>query len=89
MWTLPPEFKKEPRAALDGGRDGLDVIRRLIAQAGGRLADRGQLLIEVGGLRAAMNAAFGHLHPRWLPTRDGSNCVCLFAAHRLRTAAVA
>ncbi|HUJ45067.1 MAG TPA: 50S ribosomal protein L3 N(5)-glutamine methyltransferase [Opitutaceae bacterium] len=89
MKTLPPEFRKEPRAALDGGRDGLDVIRQLVAQAGARLAARGHLLIEVGGLRAAINATFGHLHPRWLPTRDGTNCICLLEAHRLRAAAAA
>jgi len=83
MKTLPPEFRKEPRLALDGGRDGLDVIRRLIAQARDRLADNGVLLIEVGGLHAAMEAAFGRLKLRWLPTEDGSNCVCLIEARRL------
>jgi ribosomal protein L3 glutamine methyltransferase len=83
MKTLAPEFRKEPRLALDGGCDGLQVIRRLIAQAGGRLADDGLLLIEVGGLRAAMEAAFGGLNLRWLPTQDGSNCVCLIEASRL------
>jgi ribosomal protein L3 glutamine methyltransferase len=86
MRTLPEEFRREPRGALDGGRDGLDVIRRLIAQAGGRLAEDGQLLIEVGGLRAAMEAAFGHLGLRWLSTKDGTDCVCLVEARRLRTA---
>ena len=77
MKTLPPEFRKEPRFALDGGRDGLDVIRKLIAQARDRLADAGLLLIEVGGLRTAMEASFGRLKLHWLPTQDGSNCVCL------------
>jgi ribosomal protein L3 glutamine methyltransferase len=43
------------------------------------------LLIEVGGLRAAMEVAFGHLHPRWLATKDGTNCVCLLEARRLPT----
>lgn len=84
MPTLPPEFRKEPRTALDGGRDGLNVIRRLIAQARDRLATHGQLLIEVGGLRRAMEAAYGHLGLRWLRTRDGTNCVCLIAARRFR-----
>ncbi|MDD2763209.1 MAG: 50S ribosomal protein L3 N(5)-glutamine methyltransferase [Opitutaceae bacterium] len=84
MRTLPPEFKQEPRLALDGGRDGLEVIRRLLTQARARLTDDGLLLVEVGGLRAAMEAAFGHLQPRWLPTQDGTNCVCAIAAHRLQ-----
>lgn len=86
MKTLPLEFRREPRGALDGGRDGLDVIRRLIRQARDRLADDGQLLIEVGGLQQAMEAAFGHLDLRWLPTKDGTDCVCLLEARRLRPA---
>ena len=84
MKTLPPEFRQEPRLALDGGKDGLDVIRKLIAQARDRLTRDGALLIEVGGLRAAMDAAFGWLKLRWLPMRDGTNCVCLIEARRLR-----
>jgi ribosomal protein L3 glutamine methyltransferase len=83
MKTLAPEFRKEPRLALDGGKDGLEVIRKLIAQARGRLSDDGLLLIEVGGLRAAMETAFGRLRLRWLPTQDGTNCVCLIEARRL------
>ena len=47
----------------------------------------GLLLLEVGGLRAAMEATFGHLRLRWLPTQDGTNCVCAIAARRLRLAA--
>jgi hypothetical protein len=30
-----------------------------------------------------MEAAFGRLKLRWLPTQDGSNCVCLIEARRL------
>ncbi|HZL46977.1 MAG TPA: 50S ribosomal protein L3 N(5)-glutamine methyltransferase [Opitutaceae bacterium] len=87
MKTLSPEFRKEPRLALDGGKDGLDVIRQLIAQAPDRLADDGLLLIEVGGLRDAMKAAFDRLKLRWLPTQDGANCVCLIEARRLPASA--
>lgn len=83
MKKLPPEFRREPRRALDGGPDGLAVIRRLLAQAPACLAPDGLLLLEVGGLRAAMEAAFGHLRPRWLPTQDGTDCVCLIDARRL------
>ncbi len=38
----------EPRLALDGGADGLDVIRRLLAQAPDVLAPAGLLLLEIG-----------------------------------------
>jgi ribosomal protein L3 glutamine methyltransferase len=76
MAGLPAEFQREPRLALDGGRDGLDVIRKLVRQARERLKPGGRLLIEVGGLRKAMDKEFTSLKPRWLKTADGSNCIC-------------
>ncbi|MEV0132668.1 putative protein N(5)-glutamine methyltransferase [Dactylosporangium sp. NPDC050688] len=46
---LPEEFRvHEARAALDGGDDGLRVLRRLAAQAPGWLAPGGHLLTEAG-----------------------------------------
>lgn len=82
---LAPEFKQEPRLALDGGTDGLGIIRRLFDQARGRLAPHGLLLIEVGGLRRAMEREFKSLRLQWLPTADGTDCVCLVRAERLRS----
>jgi len=81
---LPAEFRHEPRLALDGGRDGLDLIRRLIRQAARQLKAHGILMIEVGGGRAAFEREFGHLQPHWFHTADGSDCVCLLQAARLR-----
>jgi release factor glutamine methyltransferase len=43
----------EPRGALDGGRDGLDQVRALLAQLPGRLAAGGVALLEVGAGQAA------------------------------------
>jgi len=84
--ALPEEFRREPRQALDGGKDGLDIIRRLLLQAAKRLTSTGVLLIEVGGLRRAMDREFAALQPEWLPTADGSNCVVRFRAPALRAA---
>ena len=45
---LPSEARDhEPRAALDGGADGLDVLRRVAAGAAGWLAPGGHLLSEI------------------------------------------
>lgn len=46
---LAPEVSRwEPRLALDGGEDGLEVIRRLLAEAGSALVPGGALALEVG-----------------------------------------
>ena len=47
--TLPVGVKSyEPALALDGGRDGLDLVRALLPQAAARLRPGGLLLLEVG-----------------------------------------
>jgi ribosomal protein L3 glutamine methyltransferase len=78
-----PEFAAEPRMAHDGGRDGLTIVRKLLRQAPTRLQPHGIVVIEVGGLRAAIDREFAALEPHWLPTHDGSDCVVLFHAARL------
>jgi ribosomal protein L3 glutamine methyltransferase len=82
--ALPLEFQREPRMSLDGGADGLDIIRKLLRQARTRLTREGLVLIEVGGLRAAMDREFAALEPHWLQTEDGADCVCVIHAARLR-----
>ncbi|HWA11205.1 MAG TPA: 50S ribosomal protein L3 N(5)-glutamine methyltransferase [Opitutaceae bacterium] len=78
-----PEFRAEPRMAHDGGRDGLAIIRQLLRQARTRLAPDGIVVLEVGGLRAAMDREFAALEPHWLHTEDGADCVCVIQASRL------
>jgi release factor glutamine methyltransferase len=46
--SLSPEVQAEPRLALDGGADGLDVLRRLAAAAPALLAPGGVLAVEHG-----------------------------------------
>jgi release factor glutamine methyltransferase len=64
--TLAPDVRlHEPRAALDGGPDGLAIIRRLLADARAFLSPAGGLLIEISSEQAeavtqllAANGAF-------------------------------
>ena len=44
---LAVEVRQEPRIALDGGIDGLDLLRRLVAQTSGKLATGGVLIVEL------------------------------------------
>ncbi len=60
---LPRDVQRwEPRAALDGGPDGLDLVARAVAAAGRLLRPGGHVLVEIGGeqdagLAAALAAA--------------------------------
>ena len=55
--SLSPEVRHDPSSALDGGADGLDLIRRLIETAPGRHPPRGGRLREIGvGQADAVNA---------------------------------
>ncbi len=49
---LSREVRAEPRAALDGGTDGLDLIRRLVAGVRARLRPGGLIALEHGGQQA-------------------------------------
>lgn len=54
---MPREAREfEPRVALDGGDDGLDLHRRIAAEAIAWLAPGGALLIETGRTQAAWTA---------------------------------
>ncbi|OGR76117.1 MAG: protein-(glutamine-N5) methyltransferase, release factor-specific [Elusimicrobia bacterium GWC2_64_44] len=46
---LAPEVLSEPKVALDGGSDGLDIARMLTRLAPARLKDGGALILELGG----------------------------------------
>ena len=63
--SMPPEFHHEPVAALSGGPDGLDLVRRILAEAGTRLASDGLLVVEVGNSSAALLQAFPNLPFAW------------------------
>jgi release factor glutamine methyltransferase len=55
---MPPEARDhEPRAALDGGADGVDLHRRLAAGAADWLAPGGVLLVETSPSQAALTIA--------------------------------
>ena len=56
--TLPPEARDhEARVALDGGRDGVDLHRRIAAAAPGWLRPGGHLVVETSRSQAALTAA--------------------------------
>ena len=66
--------------ALDGGKDGLVIIRKLLAQAVTRLQPHGIVVLEVGALKPVVQETWPKMPMRWLKTQDAMNCVCLIRA---------
>jgi release factor glutamine methyltransferase len=65
--TLMPEVQWEPRLALDGGADGLRVLRKIVASSSDRIRPGGFLLLEIGADQpeavGGLLAASGHFDP--------------------------
>ena len=83
MDNLPQEYRSEPPMALAGGEDGLEIVRRLLAQARAHLHDRGLLIVEIGHNRDTLERAFPNLPFTWLETSGGDGLVFLLTAAEL------
>jgi ribosomal protein L3 glutamine methyltransferase len=83
MAQFPPEYRAEPALALDGGADGMDFIRQLLADLPARLAPDGVLVLEIGNERAHFEAAFPRLEAVWLDTSAGADQVLLLTREAL------
>jgi ribosomal protein L3 glutamine methyltransferase len=77
---LPAEFAHEPRLALDGGVDGLDVVRRILAGAPAHLNPDGGLLCEVGRGAELLQTECPDHEFLWLDTADSTGEVFWIAA---------
>jgi ribosomal protein L3 glutamine methyltransferase len=80
MAALPRECRAEPKLAFDGGADGLDIIRRILTEAGRHLTPEGGLLCEIGRGREALEAAFPQLPLLWLDTEESEGEVFWISA---------
>jgi ribosomal protein L3 glutamine methyltransferase len=80
MATLPPEHAHEPALALAAGKDGLDVLRRIIEHAADHLEPGGGLLAEIGRCRPAFETSFPELQPIWIETETSSGEVLWLTA---------
>ena len=84
MRKLPPEYRCEPEIALAGGRDGLDLVERIIREADKHLKATGHLVLEIGHNRTAFERKYPRLPVIWLTTSSESDAVLWVAAKQLR-----
>jgi ribosomal protein L3 glutamine methyltransferase len=80
MAALPRECRAEPKLAFDGGADGLEIVRRILDEAGEHLTARGGLLCEIGRGRGNLEEAYPNLPLLWLDTEDSEGEVFWIAA---------
>jgi len=80
MQSLPPEYAHEPRLALAGGEDGLDIVRQILQAAPHYLTPQGGLLCEIGEDRDILEEEFPELPFIWLDTEESSGEVFWLSA---------
>ena len=85
--AFPPEYAAEPTIAHAGGADGLDIVRRILAEAGTHLEPGGHLIVEVGAGRDLIEQAYPSLPFLWLDTEESTGEVFAIEATGLRTSA--
>lgn len=78
-----PEYKAEPKLAHHGGANGLDLVHRILAQAGGYLTPTGSLVVEIGEGREALEAERPDLPFLWLDTDTSEGEVFTLSAAEL------
>ncbi|WP_028452119.1 50S ribosomal protein L3 N(5)-glutamine methyltransferase [Chitinilyticum aquatile] len=83
MDELPDEYRHEPEMALGSGEDGLDITRRILAEASAHLNPFGVLVVEIGHNRDELEANFPELPFVWLDTESGDGFVFLLTREML------
>ena len=75
MDALPAEFQQEPRLGLEAGLDGLDLVRKILAEAAQYLKEDGVLIVEVGVSQYYMEVTYPELPLFWFEFEQGGEGV--------------
>jgi ribosomal protein L3 glutamine methyltransferase len=84
MQQLPTEYRHEPALALAAGEDGLDIVRRMLAEASRYLSDSGLLMVEVGHNADLVEAAFPHVPFTWIDTDSSESKIFMLTRQQLQ-----
>lgn len=82
--SMPAEYDHEPALALGSGDDGLDLTRRILAEAHRYLEPKGLLVVEVGNSWPALEEAYPALPFTWLEFENGGHGVFALSAAELQ-----
>lgn len=85
MQSMPKEYQHEPEIGLGSGEDGLDLSRKILAQAADYLTEEGVLILEVGNSWVNLEEAFPKFGFVWIEFESGGHGVCAITRKELRT----
>ncbi|QUJ66660.1 50S ribosomal protein L3 N(5)-glutamine methyltransferase [Photobacterium sp. GJ3] len=83
MDSLPEEFRHEPELGLAAGFDGLDLVRRILANAPDYLTEDGILICEVGNSMIHMEEQYPHIPFTWIEFENGGHGVFMMTREQL------
>ncbi|HGN2563085.1 TPA: 50S ribosomal protein L3 N(5)-glutamine methyltransferase [Pseudomonas aeruginosa] len=81
---MPAEFHHEPELGLACGDDGLDLVRRMLAEAADHLSEKGLLILEVGNSEVHVQALYPEVDFTWLEFEHGGHGVFMLSAAQCR-----
>ena len=81
---MPAEYQHEPALALGSGSDGLDLCKKILAQASDYLADDGLLVVEVGNSEVHLMEQYPQVPFTWVDLAEGGNGVFIINAVDLK-----
>ncbi|WP_108651048.1 50S ribosomal protein L3 N(5)-glutamine methyltransferase [Dongshaea marina] len=83
MNSLPKEFTHEPEMALAAGDDGLDLAKKILAEAPDRLNEEGILVLEVGNSQVHLEEQFPEVPFTWVEFERGGHGILVMTREEL------
>ena len=80
---LAPEFRHEPKLALEAGADGMKIVDRILHEAPAYLDDEGVLVCEIGGSQGQFDERYPDIPVEWPPFQRGGDGVFVIGREEL------
>ncbi|MCF1439725.1 MAG: 50S ribosomal protein L3 N(5)-glutamine methyltransferase, partial [Shewanella sp.] len=80
---MPKEYHHEPEIGLASGRDGLDITKRILANAADYLTEDGVLVVEVGNSMVHLMEQFPEVPFTWVNFENGGDGVFILTRDQL------